>query len=103
MSYQEFTHDPSFQRDLHTSVERQSRALGLSREMTRRKEAVAAGRVRRHEAAVSNWESEGGAVASAPSTTLLRAALPIRAPINWAIYAALTLAALLAFRLLSAK
>ena len=49
------------QRDLHTNVERQGLALGAVRERTLRAASVSRERERRLEAAIDNWENEGGA------------------------------------------
>lgn len=51
------------ERDLHTNVERQGLALGAARERTRRAASVSRERERRLEAAIDNWENEGGAAA----------------------------------------
>ena len=53
------------ERDLHTSVERQGLALGAARERTLRTAFVSRARARERErsleAAIDNWENEGGA------------------------------------------
>ncbi len=51
------------ERDLHINVERQGLALGAARERTRCAASVLRERERRLEAAIGDWENEGGAAA----------------------------------------
>ena len=51
------------ERGLHANVERQGLALGAARERTRCAASLSRERERRLEAAIDDWENEGGAVA----------------------------------------
>lgn len=65
----------SRERDLHTNVERQGLALGAARERTLRAVSLSRERERRLEAAIDNWENEGGAAGGIdpePRPNLLR-------------------------------
>lgn len=100
MSYQYFDQGPSFQRDLHSSVERQSSALGLAREMARRKATVAADTARRNLAALGDWESEGGAIVSSPIEPPKNVPLHSHAGRRLTAYAVLAFTALITYRFL---
>jgi hypothetical protein len=54
------------ERNSHTNVERLGLALGAARERTCRAASISGERQRRLEAAIDDWENEGGAAAEVP-------------------------------------
>ena len=72
------------ERGLRANVERQGLALGAARERTRRAASLSRERERRLEAAIDDWENEGGAVAGvhpASRPNLLRKlSIPVLTP-----------------------
>ena len=58
----DFSSSSCRQRELHINVERQGLALGAAQERMRRAASLSLGRERMQQAAIYNWENEGGAI-----------------------------------------